>query len=67
MIPNEGMPAYRHHNTGNMYIRFDVEFPEPNWTDADTIAKLEGILPPRQPLRPRSALETCWHVAPWRP
>jgi len=50
MIPNEGMPAYRHHNTGNLYVRFDVEFPEPNWTDVDTIAKLESILPPRQPL-----------------
>ncbi|KAM3579075.1 Type I HSP40 co-chaperone, variant 2 [Umbelopsis sp. WA50703] len=48
MIPNEGMPSYRHHNTGNLYVKFDVEFPEPNWTDADTIAKLEGILPPRQ-------------------
>jgi len=50
MIPNEGMPTYRHHNTGNLYIRFDVDFPQPNWTDADTIKQLENILPPRQPL-----------------
>ncbi|KAH8547730.1 hypothetical protein BGW37DRAFT_509202 [Umbelopsis sp. PMI_123] len=50
MIPNEGMPTYRHHNTGNLYIRFDVDFPPPNWTDADKIAQLENILPPRQAL-----------------
>ena len=27
------MPSYRHHDHGNMYIRFNVKFPEKNWTD----------------------------------
>lgn len=50
VIPNEGMPAYRHHNHGNLFVKFTVEFPNNNWTDAETIAKLETILPARQPL-----------------
>ncbi|KAI7849222.1 hypothetical protein BDC45DRAFT_540265 [Circinella umbellata] len=50
VIPNEGMPAYRHHNHGHMFVKFSVEFPDPNWTDADTIAKLDGILPARAQL-----------------
>jgi DnaJ homolog subfamily A member 2 len=27
MIAGAGMPSYRHHHPGNMYITFDVEFP----------------------------------------
>ncbi|KAI9315117.1 hypothetical protein BX666DRAFT_1959533 [Dichotomocladium elegans] len=50
VIPNEGMPTYRHHDHGHLFIKFAVEFPSPNWADADTIAKLNEILPPRQPL-----------------
>ncbi|ORZ01142.1 hypothetical protein BCR43DRAFT_486447 [Syncephalastrum racemosum] len=50
VIPNEGMPTYRHHDHGHLYVKFTVEFPNPNWTDADTIAKLEGVLPARAPL-----------------
>ncbi|KAI8085074.1 ATPase GET3 [Halteromyces radiatus] len=50
VIPNEGMPTYRHHNHGNLFIKFTIEFPPNNWTDPDTIAKLESVLPPRQPL-----------------
>ena len=27
MIRGAGMPSYRHHNPGNMYITFEIEFP----------------------------------------
>lgn len=52
VIPNEGMPTYRHHNHGHLFVKFSVEFPQPNWTDPGTIAKLESILPPRKQLPP---------------
>jgi len=32
MIRGQGMPSYRHHDYGNMYIQFTVKFPEKNWT-----------------------------------
>jgi DnaJ family protein A protein 2 len=46
MIRGQGMPSPRHHDYGNMYIRFNVKFPEKNWTD-DTAAfeSLRKILP----------------------
>ena len=48
MIEGEGMPEYkRPYNKGNLYVHFDVLFPAPDWTDVETIKKLEGILPPR--------------------
>lgn len=50
VIPQEGMPTYRHHDRGNLFVKFTINFPANNWTDQDTIAKLETILPPRQPL-----------------
>jgi len=43
-----GMPSYRHHNYGNMYVQFNIEFPPPNWADTATITMLENVLPPRQ-------------------
>ncbi|KAJ8661292.1 chaperone DnaJ [Lichtheimia ornata] len=49
-IPHQGMPTYRHHDFGNLYVKFKIEFPPANWTDNDTIKKLEGILPPRPSL-----------------
>jgi DnaJ family protein A protein 2 len=46
MIRGQGMPSYRHHDFGNMYVQFDVKFPEKGWT-ADPIAfeQLRAILP----------------------
>ncbi|KAJ2158635.1 Type I HSP40 co-chaperone [Coemansia sp. RSA 552] len=49
VIERQGMPSYRHHNPGNLFVKFNVRFPEPNWTSEDEIKKLEAILPPRQP------------------
>lgn len=49
-VVGEGMPTFRHHDYGNLYIQFDVEFPASNWTAPENIAKLEAILPARKPL-----------------
>lgn len=47
MIRGQGMPSYRHHDYGNLYIRFDVKFPEKNWTeDPAAFEALRKILPP---------------------
>lgn len=47
VIEGKGMPQYRHHNYGNMYIQFDVEFPGPSFATPENIAKLESIFPSR--------------------
>lgn len=46
MIRGQGMPSYRHHDLGNLYVQFDVKFPQKNWTD-DPVAfeTLKAILP----------------------
>lgn len=46
MIRGQGMPSYRHHDFGNLYVQFDVKFPQKNWT-ADPLAfeSLKAILP----------------------
>ena len=28
MVQGQGMPSFRHHDYGNLYIQFDVKFPE---------------------------------------
>ncbi|KAG9760971.1 chaperone protein dnaJ, partial [Aureobasidium melanogenum] len=55
VIRGQGMPSYRHHDFGNLYIQFDVKFPEvltsPDgspMTDEQKAA-LESVLPPRSP------------------
>jgi len=46
MIRGQGMPSYRHHDFGNMYIQFTVKFPEKNWTDDPAAFEaLRKILP----------------------
>ncbi|KAJ1857392.1 Type I HSP40 co-chaperone [Coemansia sp. RSA 1822] len=50
VIEGQGMPSYRHHNNGNLFIKFNVRFPEPNWTSEEEIKKLEALLPARQPV-----------------
>lgn len=40
------MPSYRHHDHGNLYIQFNVKFPEKGWTqDAEAFESLRKILP----------------------
>lgn len=46
MIRGQGMPSYRHHDFGNMFIQFAVKFPEKNWTtDPRAFDALRSILP----------------------
>lgn len=46
MIRGQGMPSYRHHDFGNLYVQFDVKFPEKNWTtDPAAFDALKSILP----------------------
>jgi DnaJ family protein A protein 2 len=46
MIRGQGMPSYRHHDCGNMYVQFDVTFPEKNFTtDPAAFDALKAILP----------------------
>jgi DnaJ homolog subfamily A member 2 len=50
MVRGQGMPSYRHHDFGNMYVQFDVKFPEKNWTsDPAAFEALKAILPPSVP------------------
>lgn len=49
------MPTYRHHDFGNLYVQFDVKFPEqlggPDGASMsdEQKAALESVLPPRMP------------------
>lgn len=41
------MPSYRHHDFGNMYVQFNVKFPDKNWTqDPSAFEALRKVLPP---------------------
>lgn len=46
MIKGQGMPSHRHHDFGNLYIQFDVKFPEPH--QMNNLQLLEQVLPPRK-------------------
>jgi len=47
MVRGQGMPSYRHHDFGNLYIQFDVKFPQRNWLqDPAAFDALKTILPP---------------------
>ncbi|EZF25364.1 chaperone DnaJ [Trichophyton rubrum D6] len=45
VIPGQGMPSYRHHDFGNLYIQFNVQFPEKD--QLQNLELLEKVLPPR--------------------
>ena len=46
MVRGQGMPSPRHHDFGNIYIRFNVKFPEKNWTsDESAFEALRNVLP----------------------
>ncbi|RYP56535.1 hypothetical protein DL771_011854 [Monosporascus sp. 5C6A] len=46
MLRGQGMPTPRHHDYGNMYIEFNVKFPERGWTaDEKAFEALRKILP----------------------
>ncbi|KAJ6119279.1 Mitochondrial protein import protein mas5 [Penicillium sp. IBT 18751x] len=45
VIHGQGMPSFRHHDHGNLYIKFDVKFPEKD--QLQNLELLEKVLPPR--------------------
>jgi len=49
-VSGEGMPIYRNpFEKGNLYIKFEITFPDKNFIDASQIKALEALLPPRPP------------------
>ncbi|KAJ5807801.1 mitochondrial protein import protein MAS5 [Penicillium riverlandense] len=56
VIGGQGMPSFRHHDHGNLYIKFDVKFPEKD--QLRNLELLEQVLPPRkqQPQPPSDAM-----------
>lgn len=56
VIPGQGMPSYRHHDFGNLYIQFNVKFPTKE--EIQNVQLLEQVLPPRmaQPQPPADSM-----------
>jgi DnaJ homolog subfamily A member 2 len=49
VIRSQGMPSQRHHEPGDLYVRFTVKFPDS--IDPSKVLPLEQALPPRVPLQ----------------
>ncbi|CAO2602153.1 DnaJ homolog subfamily A member 2 [Lemmus lemmus] len=48
VVRGEGTPQYRNpFEKGDLYIKFDVQFPENNWINPDKLSELEDLLPSR--------------------
>ncbi|KAI9593876.1 hypothetical protein BDF19DRAFT_471779 [Syncephalis fuscata] len=56
-VAEEGMPVQRHHSRGNLYIKFSIDFPEPNWATPEQMQQLETILPSRKAIEPPNGKE----------
>lgn len=59
MIRGQGMPSFRHHHFGNMFVQFDVKFPEKGFTTSDEhFDLLRQILPAttQSPTPPKEAM-----------
>ncbi|KEF55055.1 DnaJ like subfamily A member 2 [Exophiala aquamarina CBS 119918] len=56
VIKGQGMPSFRHHDFGNLYIQFDVKFPDK--AQIQNVELLEQVLPPRmqQKLPPQDGM-----------
>lgn len=48
-VPSEGMPVRRIHTKGNLYIKFEIKFPENKWLEENKYRLLEQLLPKRTP------------------
>lgn len=47
-VKNEGMPIHRNpFEKGNLFIKFDVQFPESQFVPSPKLTELEKLLPPR--------------------
>ncbi|TFK55332.1 hypothetical protein OE88DRAFT_1732577 [Heliocybe sulcata] len=48
VIPGQGMPSQRHHEPGDLFVKFSVVFPD--HIDPAKVPLLEQALPPRKPV-----------------
>lgn len=67
VIHGQGMPAPRHHDPGDLYVKITVKFPE--HIDPAVIPSLEAALPPRNQMDqiPKDAIiEECVLAEPER-
>jgi DnaJ family protein A protein 2 len=48
VIHGQGMPSYRHHEPGDLYVKLNVKFPDT--IDGSALPLLERALPPRKPI-----------------
>ncbi|ODQ64466.1 DnaJ-domain-containing protein [Nadsonia fulvescens var. elongata DSM 6958] len=56
VIEGKGMPSYRHHNFGNMFVQFEVDFPKAYFADEHTLQQIEALLPKKEvPSIPKNA------------
>ncbi|XP_015605000.1 dnaJ homolog subfamily A member 2 [Cephus cinctus] len=58
-IAGEGMPQYRNpFEKGNLYIKFEVTFPEDHFASEQVLKQLESVFPPRPKLKiPKDSME----------
>lgn len=50
-VSGEGMPVYRKpFKKGNLYVKFDITFPEDNFTNEKVIQTLLSMFPPKAPI-----------------
>lgn len=56
LVRGQGMPSFRHHDFGNLYIQFDVKFPQKD--QLQNLELLEKVLPTRlaQPQPPADSM-----------
>ncbi|KAF2896899.1 hypothetical protein ILUMI_09286 [Ignelater luminosus] len=48
MVPGEGMPQYKNpYEKGNMYVTFEIRFPDNHFANETQLKQLESVLPPR--------------------
>ncbi|RXN17356.1 dnaJ -like protein [Labeo rohita] len=48
VVRGEGMPQYRNpFEKGDLFIKFDVQFPDNNWLSPEKLTELEDLLPTR--------------------
>lgn len=47
VVPGQGMPSYRHHDYGDLFIQFEIKFPEKHFAPPELLEKLADVLPPR--------------------
>jgi len=48
VLRGEGLPGYKGDRTGDLYIKWNIEFPPDDWLSQIDALKLSGLLPPKR-------------------